>query len=76
MAVTKSFMVTYEVVNVASVGQGLKYKYRKGPQQALVAAANVAAIPAILAGDVTVGSGETIEILDAHEAASQGGLLT
>ena len=75
MAVTKSFRVTYEIVK-ASGAAGAKYTYRKGIQQAHVAAAAPSGVAAVLAGDLTLASGEAIEIIDIHEEASPGGLLT
>lgn len=82
MAIVKNFRVTYEVTNVntkvggAGLAPGPKYLYRKGPQQANVAAANIAAIAGVIAGDLTLGAGETIEIIDAHEEPSPNGLFT
>lgn len=78
MAVTKIFEVNYEIVNVASLGSasGFKYKYRKGVQSAKVVAASAAGVGAVLAGDVSTGSGESIEILDIHEVTNGAGCLT
>ena len=77
MAIVKSYKVTYEIANARTTGgPGAKYVYRKGLQQANVAAANIGAIPGVLAGDLSLASGEAIEIIDAHEEPSQGGLFT
>jgi len=75
MAVTKNFRVTYEVVKASGMA-GAKYTYRKGFQQAHVAAASIGAVAGVLTGNLTLASGEAVEIIDIHEEASPGGLLT
>lgn len=68
MAVTNIYDVKYEIVKVNQAGgAGLKYVYRKGIQTARVAAASPTAVMAAVSGDVTLGSGESLEILDIHQ---------
>jgi hypothetical protein len=73
MAVLRSFRVTFEVVK-ESAGVGAKYLYRRGINQITVAAASAAAVAGVVAGDLTLGTNEVVEIIDIHE--DPGGLLT
>lgn len=75
MAITKSFSVLYEVVYLSS-GQGAKYKYRKGPVPVNVVASAASGVAGVLASDVSLNAGESIEILDIHENANAVGTLT
>jgi hypothetical protein len=75
MAVLKCFRVTFQVV-LAGSGQGLKYSYRGPLRQATIAAASAAAVPGVLAGDVSVSGSYALEIVDMHEEPSSEGLLT
>lgn len=70
----KIFKVVYEVAyrNPTNVS-GPTHKYRKGPQACLVVSAtDTDGIATVLAADLTIGAGETIEVLSSTQA---GGTL-
>jgi len=72
MATTNIFDAEYEIVKLNPAGTNRVYAYRRGVQRSLVAAANLAGVPAILAADVTLQSGETIEVLSVRSADQPG----
>lgn len=71
MSSTNVYRVDFEIVKASAGGVGKAYAYRRGVRTALVAA--VSSHPhdllAVLNNDVTVNSGETIEILSANQVA-------
>lgn len=65
----KIFKVIYEVAyrNPTNVS-GPTHKYRKGPQAGLVVSAtDTDGIAAVLAADLSIGAGETIEVLSSMQ---------
>jgi hypothetical protein len=69
------YLVDFEVVNLTGKA-GAKYTYRSGRRQAQVVATSLPNIQTVLNADVTVGAGETIEILHVQQLVSKEGLLT
>jgi len=76
MAISKLYNVRFEVVKLSAGGAGLKYTYRKNPVYAAVSAANQAGVAAVLAGNVSLLGGESIEILNIQERPLDQGLMS
>lgn len=68
MANVKCFNVTFQVaLRVGGSVKGPRDSYRKPVQQAAVAAANAAGVPAVLTSNLTLVGSEVIDIIDIHE---------
>lgn len=68
MANVKCFNVTFQVALRAGASvRGPKDSYRKPVQQAAVAAATAAGVPAVLSSNLSIVGSELIEIIDIHE---------
>lgn len=66
MAVTKLFECTFRIVSLTNAA-GLKHNYFLPDRKALVVGASHAAARTALAAAITLGSGESLEVIDVHE---------
>ena len=63
MGLTAAWIVDFQIHKPNPVSPGPGELYRRPPRKALVIAASSSGIPAVLAADVPLASGEVIDVL-------------
>ena len=67
MATTQLWQANFRIINLSNAAPGNKATYFLPDRQAVVVAASQAAARTALAADITLGSGESLEVIDMHQ---------